>query len=72
MGRAVIDQAVQSSATLILAGRCGKRGLQRLFLGSTAYKLASEAPCSVWIGSKAAATERVRNEGYDETRWQAR
>lgn len=51
VGAALVTQAEQLSADLVLVGRCGKRSLQRLFPGSTAYHVATQAKCSVWIGA---------------------
>lgn len=45
----IIEEAIWMEADLIIVGSHGLRGLDKLFLGSVAEKLAGSAPCSVEI-----------------------
>ena len=44
---AIVDEAVASSADLIVMGTHGRRGFKRLFLGSVTESVLREAPCPV-------------------------
>jgi len=43
----VIDHATQSKASLIVMGRVGRSGVERLLIGSVTEEIARSAPCSV-------------------------
>lgn len=44
---AIVEQAQQSSAQLVVVGTHGRKGLDRLILGSVAEAVVRRAPCSV-------------------------
>lgn len=45
----IIRRAAEGKFDLILMGSTGKSGIERAFMGSTAGKVVSQAPCSVSI-----------------------
>ena len=61
----IIETAKKWGADLVALGSHGRRGLNRLLLGSVSYAVASHAPCSVEIVRKAMLRE-VENE-YRQT-----
>jgi nucleotide-binding universal stress UspA family protein len=46
---AIVDEADEWGADLIVVGSHGRTGLKRLFLGSVAQTVVSHAPCSVEV-----------------------
>lgn len=48
-GHGIVDEAAAVGASLVVVGTRGRRGLQRLLMGSTAEHVMSSAPCSVLV-----------------------
>jgi len=59
-GWAIIRQAAEFNADLVVLGSQSHSGLERLFLGSVAHKVAAEAPCSVRIGRQGGESGELR------------
>lgn len=59
-GWAIIKQATETKADLIVLGSKSHSRLQRFFLGSVAHKVAAEAPCSVRIARQSADADPSR------------
>ena len=49
VAKAVIDEAIKEKTDLIVVGATGLGGLSEWLLGSTAHKIARNAPCPVMI-----------------------
>ena len=47
--KAIIDEAIKEKADLLVVGATGYGGLSEWLLGSTAHKIARNAPCPVMI-----------------------
>lgn len=64
----IIDHARTTRANLLVLGTHGRKGLERLLLGSVALEVAQKAPCSVLIArAEIAAGSDVRSEHTEPT-----
>ena len=45
----IVDEAVKNKITMIIMGRRGRKGLNRLVMGSTTARVIGHAPCSVLV-----------------------
>ena len=45
----IVDEALTQTVDLIIVGSHGRKGIEKLLVGSVAEKVASHAPCSVEI-----------------------
>ncbi len=55
--RLIVEEAVQRKIDMIVIGRRGRRGLERVLMGSAAAKVIGHAPCKVLVVPKAARVE---------------
>jgi nucleotide-binding universal stress UspA family protein len=55
--QAIIDEAVEKKADMIIIGRRGRRGLMKVLMGPVAARVISHAPCKVLVVPKAARIE---------------
>ncbi len=55
--RLIVEEAVQKKSDMIVIGRRGRKGLERVLLGSAAAKVIGHAPCKVLVVPKAARIE---------------
>jgi nucleotide-binding universal stress UspA family protein len=53
----IVDEAVKNKITMIVMGRRGRKGLNRLVMGSTTARVIGHAPCSVLVVPPAAKVE---------------
>jgi universal stress protein E len=60
---AIVKLAAQTGADLIVVGTSGRRGIDRLLLGSVAGKVVREAPCSVLVARPPAQARRKAAAG---------
>ncbi len=56
----IVDEALKNKSTMIVMGRRGRTGLQRLMMGSVTARVIGHAPCSVLVVPKAAQLEFKR------------
>jgi nucleotide-binding universal stress UspA family protein len=64
---AIIDAARDWHADLILMGSHGRRGLDRVFMGSVAEAVVRHAPCSVEVERAPLFSRTPKQPGYDES-----
>lgn len=62
---ALVQVAVDYDADLILVGTHGRRGLERLLLGSVAQEVVRNASCPVWVARPKDHSLRPRSERPD-------
>ncbi|OGW33106.1 MAG: hypothetical protein A2X58_13335 [Nitrospirae bacterium GWC2_56_14] len=55
--QAIIDEAAEKKADMIIIGRRGRRGLMKLLMGPVAAKVVGHAPCKVLVVPRAAKIE---------------
>ncbi len=55
--RLIVDEATKKKVDMIIMGRRGRRGLEKVLMGSTAAKVVGHAPCNVLIVPRAAQVE---------------
>jgi nucleotide-binding universal stress UspA family protein len=70
-GEALVEAARERNAYLVVVGPRGRRGVQRLLLGSVAEEVVREAPCSVLVVRSPEPVEpkqpsAASGEGFDE------
>jgi nucleotide-binding universal stress UspA family protein len=53
----IVDEAAKNKITMIVMGRRGRKGLNRLVMGSTTARVIGHAPCSVLVVPPAAKVE---------------
>ena len=63
--QAIVQVAVDYDADLILVGTHGRRGLERLLLGSVAGDVARNASCPVWVARPKDHSEREKSARPD-------
>jgi nucleotide-binding universal stress UspA family protein len=52
--RLIVEEAIQKKSDMIVIGRRGRRGLEKVLMGSAAAKVIGLAPCKVLVVPKAA------------------
>ncbi len=55
--RLIVDEATSKKVDMIIIGRHGRRGLEKMIMGSVAAKVIGHAPCKVLVVPKAARIE---------------
>jgi nucleotide-binding universal stress UspA family protein len=55
--QAIVDEAVEKKVDMIIIGRHGRKGVAKAFMGETAAKVITHAPCKVLVIPKAAQIE---------------
>ncbi len=63
---AIADYALRVGADMIVLGTHGRKGLARVFLGSTAESLLREAPCQVLVVKPKVGREHAVEEPAEE------
>ena len=55
--RLIVDEATRKNVDMIIMGRRGRRGLEKVLMGSSVAKVIGHAPCNVLIVPRAARVE---------------